>query len=106
MAALPHLLRPVEDQPFQWTLNTDGRRHPVENTLAVSTLLCGIVGFITGIISSAHVIASWVGLIGMLVGFWSQYVSITTPQRSLNIIGIVGSFVGLALGIAAGGFMP
>jgi hypothetical protein len=40
------------------------------------------------------------------MGLYSQYVSVTTPQRSLNIMGLVASFVGVALGIAHGGFLP
>ncbi len=51
-------------------------------------------------------VSSWFGTLGFGLGLYSQYISATTPQRSLNIIGIVASFVGVALGIASGGFLP
>ncbi|MCT9934708.1 hypothetical protein N5079_31320 [Planotetraspora sp. A-T 1434] len=91
---------------FHFTLNTDGRRHPAENALVVCTLVFGLVAFVTGFVVRAHVIASWVGAIGFCGGLYAQYVSSTTAQRSLIIVGVVASFVGVALGIAHGGFVP
>ncbi|MEV0593369.1 hypothetical protein [Nonomuraea cavernae] len=105
--AVPHILHPSsESDRFKLTLNSDGRAHPVENTLAVTTLVCGAVALVAALVMSSHVIASWVGTFGFGTGFYSQYVSATTAQRSLNIIGLVASFVGLALGIARGGYLP
>ncbi|WP_345560906.1 hypothetical protein [Nonomuraea rosea] len=103
---MPHVLQPSERERFKLTLNTDGRSHPVENILSVATLVCGIVAFVATFWTSAHMISSWIGTLGFGVGLYSQYVSATTPQRSLNVIGLVGSFVGAALGIAHGGFLP
>jgi heme O synthase-like polyprenyltransferase len=100
------VLQPSERERVRLTLNTDGRAHPVENVLAVATLLCGIVAFVSTFWTSAHAISAWFGTLGFGVGLYSQYVSATTPQRSLNIVGLVGSFVGAALGIAHGGFLP
>lgn len=88
------------------SLNSDGRAHPRENILAVVTLACGLVAFIAALLPGGHVVASWVGVFGFVLGFFSQYISATTGERVLNIIGIVGSFVGTALGIAHGGFLP
>ncbi|MBO3750264.1 hypothetical protein J5X84_29640 [Streptosporangiaceae bacterium NEAU-GS5] len=87
-------------------MNTDGESHTVENVLAIGTLVCGVIAFITGFIVSAHVIASWFGALGFGGGLYAQYVSATTPQRSVIIAGVVASFVGVALGIAHGGFIP
>ena len=106
MAAVPHVLQPSERERFKLSLNTDGRSHPIENALAITALGCGVVAFIATFWTSAHIISSWVGTLGFGVGLYSQYISMTTPQRSLNIIGLVGSFVGAALGIAHGGFLP
>ncbi|MFD0731260.1 hypothetical protein [Planotetraspora mira] len=92
--------------PSRFTLNTDGVRHPAENAMTVGTLLVGLLAFVTGFIVNAHVIASWAGAVGFLGGLYTQYVSATTAQRSLIIVGVVGSFVGAALGIAHGGFLP
>ncbi|MDP4503903.1 hypothetical protein Q9G87_18175 [Nonomuraea sp. G32] len=104
--AVPHVLQPSERERFRLTLNTDGRSHPVENVLAVVTFVCGVVAFVSTFWTSAHAISAWFGTFGFGVGLYSQYLSATTPQRSLNIVGLVGSFVGAALGIAHGGFLP
>ncbi|MER7506430.1 hypothetical protein AB0L05_36175 [Nonomuraea pusilla] len=104
--AVPHVLQPSKREPFKLTLNTDGHPHPVENALAVAALACGVVAFVMAFFPSAHVVGSWVGTLGFGVGLYSQYVSVTTPQRALNIVGLVGSFVGAALGIVHGGFLP
>lgn len=103
---MPHVLQPSEREKFKLTLNTDGSRHPVENALAVATLFLGVVAFVSTFWVAAHYVSAWFGALGFGVGLYSQYVSVTTPQRSLNIIGLVGSFVGAALGIAHGGFLP
>lgn len=92
--------------PGRLTLNSDGRRHPLENVMTVATLSCGLVAFVTGFIVNAHIVASWLGAIGFCGGLYAQYVSATTAQRALIIVGVVGSFVGVALGIAHGGFFP
>jgi hypothetical protein len=103
---VPHILQPSETERFRLTLNTDGRPHPVENLLAVATLLLGLVAFIATFFPAGHVVASWAGALGFGVGLYSQYISATTAQRSLNIVGLVAAFVGVALGIARGGFLP
>lgn len=91
--------------PFR-LLNTGGGRHPVENALAVTTLVLGLVAFVSGLIVAAHVVASWTGALGFGVGLIAQYVSATTAERSVIVVGIVASFVGAVLGIAHGGFVP
>jgi hypothetical protein len=88
------------------TLNSDGRRHPLANALTVATLLLGLLALVTGLIVATHVVASWAGALGFVIGLVAQYLSATTRERSLNIVGIVASFVGVALGVAHGGFMP
>ncbi|WP_226899069.1 hypothetical protein [Nonomuraea phyllanthi] len=103
---MPHVLQPSQRERFRLTLNTDGKSHPMENALAVATLVCGLTAFVSTFWVSAHVISAWAGTAGFGIGLYSQYVSATTPQRSLNIIGMVGAFVGAALGIAHGGFLP
>ncbi|MCG5215669.1 hypothetical protein [Streptosporangium sp. KLBMP 9127] len=103
---MPHVFGPVETQPFRLSWGGDGRSHPIENLLSVATLVCGLVAIVAGFITDAHVIASWAGMLGFVGGLWSQYVSATTAERSLNVIGIVASFVGATLGIYHGGFMP
>ncbi|MFI6324851.1 hypothetical protein ACIBG8_45520 [Nonomuraea sp. NPDC050556] len=102
---MPHVLQPSDNEPVKLTLNSDGRAHPVENILAVATLVSGLVAFVATFFPAAHAISSWFGALGFGMGLYSQYISATTPQRTLNIIGIVASFVGVSLGIAHGGFL-
>ncbi|GAA4569560.1 hypothetical protein GCM10023193_53780 [Planotetraspora kaengkrachanensis] len=110
MASMRNVLGPAGHAagraPGRFTLNTDGARHPAENVLTVATLLIGILAFVTGFIVRAHMIASWAGALGFLGGLYTQYISATTAQRSLIIVGVVASFVGVALGIYHGGFVP
>ncbi|WP_246060112.1 hypothetical protein [Herbidospora galbida] len=102
---MPHILDPVGGQPRKLTLNTDGRPHRLQNTLCLSVFTIGVFAFIFGFIVVLHVPASWLGAIGFFTGLFSQFISVTTPQRVFNIMGIVGSFVGAGLGIAHGGFV-
>src|ERR1700677_4773802 len=89
-------------------LNSDGRPHPVENIMAVSVLILGLVSFVIGMLlrkSAAtgpeiRIVATAIGLIALAVGLYAQMVSATREQRVV----IVTGFVGLALGLAQGGF--
>ena len=103
---------PVQNGPRQNILNSDGRPHPLENILTVFTLLLGLVSFVLGMIIrnvSGHraaviVIATATGLVSLLVGLYVQMVSATREQRILIVTGMIAGFVGLALGLAHGGF--
>ena len=44
------------------TMNSDGKRHPLVNGLAIFTLAAGAVAFALGFVVARHVIASWLGL--------------------------------------------
>lgn len=88
------------------TLNTDGKRHPRENSLAMAVIIFGMTAFILGFIVKAHLFASIFGVIGFPLGLYSQMTSETTGERWLNVIGMISAFVGLALGLAHGGFRP
>ncbi len=99
----PHLMQ---------ILNSDGRSHPVENTLAVVILIVGLASFVLGMVvrnapaasPAMHIIATATGLFALLVGLYAQMVSVTREQRVLIVAGIIAGFVGLALGLAHGGF--
>jgi uncharacterized membrane protein HdeD (DUF308 family) len=88
------------------TLNSDGRHHPMENTLTAFTLVAGLVAFATGWIVSQHVVATVLGVAALAVGLYAQLVSATREQRMLIVTGLVAGFVGVALGLAHGGFVP
>jgi hypothetical protein len=85
-------------------LNTDGERHPKENSLAVASCVMGVVAFALGLVVAAHLPAAVIGIAGFPIALYSQMISATTGQRWLNVIGMIGSFVGLGLAIAHGGF--
>ena len=94
-------------------LNSDGQPHPVQNALTLFTLVIGLVSFALGmIVRNAHtsaaviVITTATGLVACLVGLYVQMVSSTREQRILIVTGIIAGFVGLALGLSKGGFVP
>ncbi|MDN3352856.1 hypothetical protein [Actinomadura sp. DC4] len=80
------------------------RAHGRETSLAAITLAGGLVAFVAGIISPAHLVAVCVGIAAVLFGLYSQLVSATTRERWVNVIGIGLAFVGLGLGFSHGGF--
>jgi uncharacterized membrane protein HdeD (DUF308 family) len=94
------------------TLNSDGNPHVLENVLAISVLALGIASFVLGLIirnvSTAGfalaVAAAVTGLYSMLVGLIAQMMSSTREERVVIVAGIIAGFVGLALGLAHGGF--
>lgn len=86
------------------TLNNDGERHPKENLLAVVSFVLGLIAFVLGFIVAAHLPAAVIGIIGFPTALYSQMISATTGERWLNVIGMIGSFVGLGLALAHGGF--
>ncbi|TJZ50206.1 hypothetical protein FCH28_23150 [Streptomyces piniterrae] len=84
-------------------LNSDGKAHPVENTIAIVTLVLGAVAVFTTLSPSLHLISSWAGLVGIGTGLWGQFISSTTGERFLLIIGLGASGVGFYIGLAHGG---
>ena len=95
------------------TLNDDGQRHPMVNSLSLFTLVAGIVACVLGFLANqhgagawAHVGATWLGLITLLVGLPAQLFSATRTERMLIVTGLVAAFVGVSLGLAHGGLLP
>jgi hypothetical protein len=88
----------------QFTLNTDGQRHPVLNAAAAYTCIAGIISVVTGVIVGDHLIATVLGITGFGVGILAQMLSVTRAERIFIVFGVVASFVGMGLGIAHGGF--
>ncbi|MEU9058185.1 hypothetical protein AB0D13_04600 [Streptomyces sp. NPDC048430] len=82
---------------------TDGKPHPLQETLMVVTGVLGILAFVTAMFHSLHLLSSWAGLIGILTGAYGQYISRTTWERFGLILGIGASAVGFYLGMAHGG---
>jgi len=86
------------------TLNTDGKPHPLENGLAIFTLVAGIVTFGLGFVVSLHVFVSILGLVTLLVGLYAQMISATRNERVIIVTGLIAAFVGFALSLGHGGF--
>ena len=93
-------------------LNSDGQPHPLLNAVSFFTLIVGLVSFALGLFlrggpSGEHawaVVASVTGLAGLLIGLVAQMMSATREQRVIIVTGMIAAFVGLALGLAHGGF--
>ncbi|MFJ4871158.1 hypothetical protein [Streptomyces sp. NPDC088757] len=82
---------------------TDGKPHPLQDALVGVTLVLGAIAFVTAQFHSLHLLSSWAGLIGILTGGYGQFVSATTRERFLMIIGLGASAIGFYLGMAHGG---
>ncbi|WP_405999747.1 hypothetical protein [Streptomyces sp. NBC_00829] len=82
---------------------TDGKPHPLQDTLMAVTLVLGILSFVTAMFYGLHLISSWAGLVGILTGAYGQFISATTRERFLLILGLGASAVGFYLGMAHGG---
>jgi uncharacterized membrane protein HdeD (DUF308 family) len=102
-----------ETGPRPQILNADRQPHRLQNVLTIFTLLAGLVSFVLGMIvrnaptagAALHITATATGLAALLVGLYAQMVSATREQRVLIVAGIIAGFVGLAIGLARGGFV-
>ncbi|MEU4732431.1 MULTISPECIES: hypothetical protein [unclassified Streptomyces] len=84
-------------------LSTDGKPHPLQDTLLAVTLVLGAVAFVTAFFHNLHLVSSWTGLVGILTGAYGQFVSVTTRERFALIIGLGAAALGFFLGMAHGG---
>ncbi|MFD5536806.1 hypothetical protein ACFWIJ_02855 [Streptomyces sp. NPDC127079] len=82
---------------------TDGKTHPLQDSLMAVTLALGLIAFITCFFHSLHLLSSWAGLIGIFTGLYGQWVSITTRERFGLILGLGASGIGFFIGMANGG---
>ncbi len=90
---------------------TDGRPHPLLNLASACTLVVGLASFALGMVlryvTSTHALAiaaAATGLVALLVGLYTQMMSATRAERILLVTGMIAGFIGLALGLAHGGF--
>ncbi|MEU5307807.1 hypothetical protein [Streptomyces sp. NPDC021562] len=82
---------------------TDGKTHPLQDSLMAVTLALGLIAFITCFFHGLHLLSSWAGLIGIFTGLYGQWVSITTRERFGLVLGLGASGVGFFIGMANGG---
>ncbi|MGW7431238.1 hypothetical protein ACWGIN_16980 [Streptomyces sp. NPDC054861] len=90
-------------EPGHSLLATDGKPHPLQDTLLAVTLVLGVLAFVTAMFHHLHLLSSWAGLIGILTGAYGQFISVTTRERFALIVGLGASAVGFYLGMAHGG---
>jgi hypothetical protein len=100
---MPEAVR-AHPRPAYLTLNEDGQAHPLQNSLAVFTLVTGIPAFALGFVVSCHFPAVILGLLSVFVGMYDQMISVTRNQRIVIVTGLIAAFVGAGLGFAHGGF--
>ncbi|MFF3055120.1 MULTISPECIES: hypothetical protein [unclassified Streptomyces] len=93
----------MRTRPAVSLLATDGRPHPLQDTLVAVTIVLGLLAFVTAMFHSLHLISSWAGLVGILTGAYGQYISVTTRERFPLILGMGASAIGFFLGMAHGG---
>ncbi|MER5463367.1 MULTISPECIES: hypothetical protein [unclassified Streptomyces] len=82
---------------------TDGKPHPLQDTLMAVTLVLGVLAFVSAMFYNLHLLSSWAGLVGIITGAYGQFISATTRERFALIIGLGASAVGFYLGMAHGG---
>ncbi|GAA2125438.1 hypothetical protein [Actinomadura napierensis] len=83
----------------------ESESHRLQDVLAVAAFTLGIAALVLGGgIPAAHFAGLVVGVIGLPLALVSQMISATTNERWLNVIGMVGSFVGAGFAISHGGF--
>ncbi|TGB11776.1 hypothetical protein [Streptomyces sp. MZ04] len=82
---------------------TDGKAHPLQDTLLGVTLVLGAIAFVSAMFHNLHLLSSWTGLLGIGTAAWGQFVSETTRERFGLIVGLGASAVGFFLGMAHGG---
>ncbi|MFG2514973.1 hypothetical protein [Streptomyces sp. NPDC048584] len=82
---------------------TDGKSHPLQDTLLAVTLVLGITAFVTAMFHHLHLLSSWTGLVGIVTGAYGQWISVTTRERFGLIVGLGAAAVGFFLGMAHGG---
>ncbi|MFC7928576.1 hypothetical protein [Streptomyces cinereoruber] len=90
-------------EPGHSLFATDGKPHPLQDTLVGVTLVLGVLAFVTAQFHSLHLLSSWAGLVGILTGGYGQFISATTRERFLLIVGLGAAAVGFYLGMAHGG---
>ncbi|MEU1849290.1 hypothetical protein ABZ499_08390 [Streptomyces sp. NPDC019990] len=83
---------------------TDGKPHPLQDTLLAVTLVLGVTSFVSALVDDdLHLLSSWAGLVGILTGAYGQWISETTRERFGLILGLGAAGVGFFLGMAHGG---
>ncbi|WP_165845774.1 hypothetical protein [Streptacidiphilus pinicola] len=95
----------VRQNPLAALFNTDGKPHPLENTLTAVTAVLGVIAIATCAFHGLHMLASWSGLAGVVTAAFAQYRSATTAERFVIVVAGGAAAVGLGIGLAHGGLI-
>ncbi|MGW0086043.1 hypothetical protein [Streptomyces sp. NPDC003393] len=98
---MAQIMRPTKSS--SGLLATDGKRHPVQNTLLAVTAVLGLISILTAPFPGLHYLTAWTGLLGVLTGGYGQFISETTRERFGLVLGLGASAIGLFFGMANGG---
>jgi vacuolar-type H+-ATPase subunit I/STV1 len=98
---MAQITRPAK--PRTGLLATDGKPHPLQDTLLAVTLVLGVLALATASFRGLHALTSWAGLLGVLTGGYGQLVSVTTRERFGLVVGLGACALGLFFGIHHGG---
>jgi hypothetical protein len=101
-AGQPHGQTPLQSYSAK-VVHSDGKSHPMQDTIAAVTIVLGAIAIATCMFRGLHLLASWTGLVGVITAGIGQYLSVTTAERFLLVIGGVAAAVGLGIGLAHGG---
>ncbi|MDG9726605.1 MULTISPECIES: hypothetical protein [unclassified Streptomyces] len=99
---MAQIMRPAK--PRTGLLATDGKPHPLQDTLLAVTLVLAVLTLATASFRGLHILTSWAGLLGVLTGGYGQLISATTRERFGLVLGLGASAFGLYLGMNHGGF--
>lgn len=94
-----------QDRLHRLTFNTDGRPHPLQNTLMALSFVLGVIAVCTAGFFSLHITTAWTGVAGVLAGGLGLFLSETTAGRFGLIIALGLSGVGFYLGVSRGGLV-
>jgi hypothetical protein len=104
-ARTPSAQAPQGRHASRFNLNSDGKPHPLENTLSMVVAVLGAVAFATCWVNQLHVLTAWVGLAGIVTAVWAQYISATTAERFVIVIFGGASAIGFGIALAHGGLV-
>lgn len=86
----------LEDSPSDARLHAHDARHPREEALAWTTLAVGCLSFALAV-GGGFMIGLVLGVVGVLLGLYSQLVSATTAERWVILPGLAMAALGTAL---------
>jgi hypothetical protein len=93
----------IRRNPAASLFATDGRPHPLQDTLVAVTAVLGAIAIAASFFHNLHLLGSWTGLAGILTGAYGMFVSVTTRERFVLIVGLGASAVGFFIAMAHGG---